>query len=128
MIRFIFHPNEGSNFLVTSVVVLGERSDAGGIIFREKPSFSTALYMTEHSPPYNESIYIPMNYMESIYFHTPFSVNKIKFQLHQHSLKIIESDLDLSPSSVFHVFKYILFKRGNSILYLTNGPNEKIRK
>ncbi len=124
MIRFVFHPNEGSGLILNSIIIFGEKSGTDGIIFREKPSIGSAINVTEHSPPYNESIYIHWSDMETIYFHDPCFSHKIKFRYQQHSLKIIESDIDLSPASVFHVFKYILIRKGSKFIFLTNGPND----
>lgn len=116
-----------------SIIIFGERFRNKVIIFKDKPGFFDAMKFSDPSPPME--IDFPLKFIsvtststETFHFHDPLLSQKFKFIIGHHSLKIIESDNDLSISAIFNVFNYFLIKKGSRMLFLTNLPNNKIKK
>jgi hypothetical protein len=116
-----------------TIIIFGKRVGKNKIIFNGKPSFFDAIRFSDSSPPQDgdfSSQYCPVTCTpnKTYHFHDPQLNQRIKFIIDHNKLIIFDSDNNLTPEAVDNIFKYFLIKKGNKMLFLTDVPNNKIKK
>lgn len=109
-----------------SLIFLGEMPSSQEIKFNGVPGFLDALHHLLPTPQTEHSPYQMILLTDIIQEHFYFRDKKIILSIQTQSLQIIDQDSQLNKENAYRILKHFMIKKKNQILFLVDGPNEKV--
>lgn len=130
--RYLFlflHKDQNDRF----INILGKLSGDTEITFKRRAGFFEALNMSDQPrPPSNQNfpfvfLSLQNSSIDSFQFDDPQITERILFTFQSNSI-VIDTGEELSADVISGIFQYLLIKKDNRILFLTEFPKNKFNK